>query len=113
MSRMPTGTSKGVSSNQTFLKLPKHAFPDLTTRAIDPMDLVELKTQQALASAWFTLSPTFPPSQVHVLPSIEHAITLVEQLQSEGGGASQVLVTGSLHLVGGVIEVAGLSGVAI
>jgi folylpolyglutamate synthase len=83
------------------------------TRAIDPIDLVELKTQQALASAWFTLSPSFPPSQVHVLPSIEHAIKLVEQLQPKGGGASQILVTGSLHLVGGVIEVAGLLEVAI
>lgn len=90
-----------------------HFKGDLTTRAIDPTDLVELKTQQALASAWLTLSPAFPPSQVHVLPSVEHAVKLVEQLRSKGRGASQVLVTGSLHLVGGVVEVAGLSEVAI
>jgi len=90
-----------------------HFKGDLTTKAIDTIDLVELRTQQALASAWLTVSPTFPPTHVHVLPSIEHAVKLVEQLQSKSRRPSQVLVTGSLHLVGGVIEVAGLSEVAL
>ena len=35
-------------------------------------------------------------------------------VELEGGdGGLDVFVTGSLHLVGGVIEVAGLSGVAL
>ncbi|KAL1747664.1 Mur ligase [Schizophyllum fasciatum] len=81
---------------------------DLTTKAIPESDLAELKTQQQLASAWRELAPDFPADNVHVLPSIEHAVKIVRS-----SGASQVLVTGSLHLVGGVIEVAGLSDVAL
>ncbi|KAL1722398.1 Mur ligase [Schizophyllum commune] len=81
---------------------------DLTTKAIPESDLAELKTQQQLASAWRELVPDFPSEHVHVLPSIEHAVKIVRS-----SGADQVLVTGSLHLVGGVIEVAGLSDVAL
>ncbi|KAJ7904662.1 Mur ligase [Mycena olivaceomarginata] len=81
---------------------------DITTVAMDPVDLAELKTQNQLAAAWSSLIPTFPAANIHVLSSIEHAINLVRQLQSETGNAN-VLVAGSLHLVGGVFEVAGLS----
>ncbi|KAI4525414.1 Mur ligase [Schizophyllum commune] len=81
---------------------------DLTTKAIPESDLAELKTQQQLASAWRELVSEFPSEHVHVLPSIEHAVKIVRS-----SGADQVLVTGSLHLVGGVIEVAGLSDVAL
>ncbi|TRM67656.1 Mur ligase [Schizophyllum amplum] len=81
---------------------------DLTTKAIPESDLAELKTQQQLASAWQELAPDFPSERIHVLPSIEHAVKIVRT-----SGATQVLVTGSLHLVGGVIEVAGLSDVAL
>ena len=86
------------------------AYKDLTTHAIPTSDLEQLKTQQELASAWSALIPSFPTSSVHVLPSIEHAIDVVRSLKS---GPVDVLVTGSLHLVGGVIEVAGLTGVAL
>lgn len=41
-----------------------------------------------------------------VLGSIEEAIAEVDA--GEGGQGKDVLVTGSLHLVGGVMEVAGL-----
>lgn len=75
---------------------------------MDPVDLAELKTQNQLAAAWSSLIPTFPAANIHVLSSIEHAINLVRQLESETGNAN-VLVAGSLHLVGGVFEVAGLS----
>jgi len=81
---------------------------DLTTLAIPAADLAELKTQNQLSSAWSSLIPTFPAENIHVLPSIEHAVNLVRQLETDAGQAS-VLVAGSLHLVGGVIEVAGLS----
>ncbi|KAJ7498770.1 FolC bifunctional protein [Mycena latifolia] len=81
---------------------------DLTTLAIPEADLAELKTQHQLSSAWSSLIPTFPPENIHVLPSIEHAVSLVRQLESDTGRVD-VLVAGSLHLVGGVIEVAGLS----
>ncbi|KAJ7228517.1 Mur ligase [Mycena pura] len=81
---------------------------DLTTLSIPEADLTQLKTQHQLSSAWSVLVPTFPTENIHVLPSIEHAVNLVRQLES-GTKHASILVTGSLHLVGGVIEVAGLS----
>ncbi|KAG6854860.1 hypothetical protein C0991_012050 [Blastosporella zonata] len=84
---------------------------NLTTVAISEDDLAQLKTQRELASAWSSLVPDFPPSQIHVLPSIEHAVNEIEKLQ--GPAPVKVLVAGSLHLVGGAIEVSGLSSVAL
>jgi folylpolyglutamate synthase len=58
--------------------------------------------------------PAFPKSAIHVLPSIEHAVSIIRELSKDNADASlHVLVTGSLHLVGGVIEVGGLSEVAL
>jgi folylpolyglutamate synthase len=85
---------------------------DLTTSAISEADLAELKTQQQLAAAWRSLVPSFPEGRIHVLPSIEHAVGVVRSLEKEGERVA-ALVTGSLHLVGGAIEVAGLSEVAL
>ncbi|KAK1923947.1 putative tetrahydrofolylpolyglutamate synthase [Papiliotrema laurentii] len=76
---------------------------DLSSNAIDPNDLAALATQNALCDAWLKLNPDFPADRVHALPSIEHAVDIVKGL-----GEKQVLVAGSLHLVGGVMEVAGL-----
>ncbi|KAJ6628771.1 FolC bifunctional protein [Mycena sp. CBHHK59/15] len=81
---------------------------DLTTLAIPEADLTQLKSQHELASAWSSFVPTFPSENIHVLPSIEHTVNLVRQLESSTGHAT-ILVAGSLHLVGGIIEVAGLS----
>lgn len=86
---------------------------DLTTVALTEADLVQLKTQHELAAAWTTLVPSFPKDNIHVLPSIEHAVNVVRELNASGEKAVDVLVAGSLHLVGGVIEVAGLSDVAL
>ena len=80
--------------------------------SISGEDLAQLKTQQELALAWTSLLPTFPNENVHVLPSIEHAVRAVRQ-ETSAGRPVEVLVTGSLHLVGGLIEVAGLSEVAL
>jgi folylpolyglutamate synthase len=73
------------------------------SNAIDPNDLSQLAKQTALREAWLKLNPTFPSERVHAVPSIEHAVNIVRGL-----GERQVLVVGSLHLVGGVMEVAGL-----
>ncbi|KAG6336682.1 hypothetical protein ID866_2389 [Astraeus odoratus] len=89
-----------------------HFKGDLTSRALSTADLVHLKTQHELASAWSRLVPTYPSDAVHVLPSIEHAIRTVRKFSNSAEKIS-VLVTGSLHLVGGVIEVAGLSSIAL
>jgi folylpolyglutamate synthase len=79
---------------------------------VDPNDK-ELATQHQLADAWNELVPNFPKSNVHILPTIEHAVKVVESINTKGGGNVNVLVAGSLHLVGGTIEVAGLSEVAL
>ena len=85
---------------------------DLTTKAIPEDDLEHLKTQQQLRSAWLSLLPEYPPDQVLVLPSVEHAIKAIEDLQGDEQPV-QVIVSGSLHLVGGVIEVAKIGDVAL
>jgi folylpolyglutamate synthase len=73
---------------------------------------LKLEPQHQLAAAWFSVTPEFPSENVHVLPSIEHALRVIRGLEM-GGADVQVLVSGSLHLVGGVIEVAGLGDVAL
>lgn len=78
-----------------------------------------LKTQRELAEAWASLFPDFPRENIHVEKSVEHTVRFVRGLQGASGDEGvddrsvDVLVAGSLHLVGGVIEVAGLSDVAL
>ncbi|KAH9062809.1 Mur ligase [Lactarius vividus] len=89
-----------------------HFKGDLTSMSIPEDDLAQLKTQQELAAAWTSLLPTFPNENVHVLSSIEHAVRVVRD-ENSNGRPVEVLATGSLHLIGGLIEVAGLSEVAL
>lgn len=86
--------------------------PDLASVALAKNGVTNLTTQQELARSWQTLRPEFPASNIHVLPSIQDAVSVIRSLE-EPDTAVQVLVCGSLHLVGGVIEVAGLSDVAL
>ena len=89
---------------------------DLVSGSIETVDadMDPVKLQRSLAAIWLSLIPEFPRDNVHILPSIEHAIRVVRGIESEGEGEGvDVLVTGSLHLVGGVIEVAGLSDAAL
>lgn len=83
------------------LKLPLMA--DLSSNAIDPNDLSALATQRALRDTWLRLFPSFDQTRVHAVGSIQHAIDITSAL-----GEQEVLVAGSLHLVGGGMEVAGL-----
>ncbi|KAF9085540.1 Folylpolyglutamate synthetase [Mortierella sp. AD031] len=92
-----------------------------------PLDL-ELKTQKTLAACWIKqvgLAQAQAQAQkdedkaleTTVLPSIEHSVNWIDDYvkreTTAGGGAEgrvehvQVLVTGSLHLVGGVQSVLG------
>jgi len=86
---------------------------DLTSYPIIKAGTDQLTTQQEIAAAWASLVPGFPASNIHVLPSIEHAIKVVRDLETKVDGEVDVLITGSLHLVGGAIEVAGLAEVAL
>ncbi|KIY49346.1 FolC bifunctional protein [Fistulina hepatica ATCC 64428] len=83
---------------------------DLTAVALPDSDRFQLKTQHQLAAAWKSLYADFPRENVHVLPTVEDAVHVVQRLNQ---AELQVLVCGSLHLVGGIIEVAGLGSVAL
>jgi folylpolyglutamate synthase len=80
---------------------------DLTSAAMSTTDNFNLKTQREIEAAWNKLVPTYSGT-VHVLPSIEDAVEEARKTLNVS-----VLVTGSLHLVGGVIEVAGLADRAL
>ncbi|KAJ3842122.1 Mur ligase [Lentinula raphanica] len=86
---------------------------DLTAVSLPSDDLAQLRTQNQLADAWLSIVPSFSKERVHVLPSVEHAVRVIHQLATESHSPIKVLVAGSLHLVGGVIEVAGLADVAL
>ncbi|KAF8640094.1 hypothetical protein AX17_001332 [Amanita inopinata Kibby_2008] len=90
-----------------------HSKGDLTEVAIPETELAELTTQRQLAICWSTLLPSFPSSRIHVLPTIEHAVQIVETVNATSEAPLKVLVTGSLHLVGGLIEAAGLAHIAL
>lgn len=90
-------------------------FPiELSSKAVSEDDLEHLKVQHELAEAWESLSKSSESeisssTQVHILPSIQHAVSVIEGLASDKEGQGvDVLVAGSLHLVGGVFEVAKL-----
>ncbi|KAH9947242.1 Mur ligase [Amylocystis lapponica] len=83
---------------------------DLVAVSTPEAELTHLTTQRELAAAWSSLMPTFPSDRIYVLPTIEHAVNIVRALDSP---QVDVLVTGSLLLVGGMIEAAGLSEVAL
>lgn len=89
-----------------------HGFKDLTTKAIPDGELAKLTTQHQLAAAWSSVLPQYPKENIHILSSIEHAIDEIKKI-NDNSAPIKVLVAGSLHLVGGVMEVAGLSQAAL
>ncbi|KIP12703.1 hypothetical protein PHLGIDRAFT_123796 [Phlebiopsis gigantea 11061_1 CR5-6] len=82
---------------------------DLTSKNVHEHELTALTVQHELEAAWKSILPTYPADRIDVLPSVEHAVNAVRQEEKP----VDVLVAGSLHLVGGVIEVAGLASVAL
>jgi folylpolyglutamate synthase len=103
-------TSKEVGAHVLHDLTSNITVPDLLSVNLDTTPS-KLETQTELAAAWTRLLPSFAADRIHVLPSIEHAVQIVQGLETSG--TVQALVTGSLHLVGGTIEVAGLSDVAL
>ena len=87
-------------------------FTDFVTLNTPESSFSTLTTQNELAAVWSSLVPGFSASHMHVLPSVQHAIEIARSLQGQRKSLD-VLVCGSLHLVGGVIEVAGLADIAL
>lgn len=65
----------------------------------DSIAVAELSVQKTLEAAWN--EEVGDKTETHVLGTIEDAVGVVRGLE----GGAQVFVTGSLHLVGGVLEV--------
>ncbi|KAJ7590821.1 Mur ligase [Mycena floridula] len=86
---------------------------DLTKVAAPSTEFAEMKDQRQVKSAWLELAPAFPEDHIHVLPSLEHAVRCIRNLESTSTTPLSVLATGSLYLVGGLIEVGDLASVAL
>ena len=90
------------TGSDEMLTIHSASLADLTSKAVDPTDLEAMSVQRELKAAWQNLvGPETDTSNVHVLPSIEDAIDASFRTQE---GAQNVLVAGSLHLVGGVMS---------
>ena len=75
---------------------------DLVSINTNQHDVGSLKVQRELANTWDQIDPE---SEVHVVGTIEEAVKRARELAASADGTVDVMVTGSLHLVGGLIEV--------
>ncbi len=78
---------------------------DLVSAAVDP---TSLEIQQEIAEGWGELIQQRQPelkAEVHILGSVQEAVETVRELKSASEEV-EVLVTGSLLLIGGLMEVA-------
>ncbi|EFE33147.1 folylpolyglutamate synthetase, putative [Trichophyton benhamiae CBS 112371] len=75
-------------------------FADFVDKNVDPEDLKSLVFQKKMADCWSKLDPA---SQVSVLPSLQEAVELVDQIDSSTKG-TKIFVCGSFRLVGGMLS---------
>ncbi len=91
------------TSNQTFKEGYK---PDLVSINTDKQEVDALAVQKALAKTWAEIDST---ADVRVLKTIEEAVSAARSVARDWAQSTDaevmVLVTGSLHLVGGVLDV--------
>lgn len=93
------------TTNQTFSQGYK---PDLVSINTNQQDVDTLAVQKALAHTWSDIDSS---AEVHVLRTIEEAIGTARAVaqswakDTEAHTEVMVLITGSLHLVGGALEV--------
>jgi folylpolyglutamate synthase len=86
-------------TNTTFKKTGFR--PDLVSLNTNAQDLKELSVQKGLARAWREIDAE---TDVRVVDTIEEAVEIVREVARDGEEVT-ALVTGSLHLVGGLLEV--------
>ncbi|MCJ1312747.1 Folylpolyglutamate synthetase [Agyrium rufum] len=84
--------------------------PDLTNNSVEPERLKELVVQHELASIWKGLEASSDDGgrgcEISVEPSIQQAITRCREIAATFSHHNvKVLIIGSVHLVGGVLEV--------
>ncbi|KDB24602.1 hypothetical protein H109_03571 [Trichophyton interdigitale MR816] len=73
---------------------------DFVDKNVDPEHLKSLVFQKQMADCWSKLDPA---SQVSVLPSLQEAVELVDQIDS-GTKGTKIFVCGSFRLVGGMLS---------
>ncbi|KAF4546074.1 Folylpolyglutamate synthetase [Lasiodiplodia theobromae] len=81
--------------------------PDLVSVNTNADDVEKLAVQEALARTWSEIDPQ---TEVKVVRTIEEAVRYARGVAAEAKGVEEgeevkVLITGSLHLVGGALEV--------
>lgn len=76
--------------------------PDLLSVNTNASDVEALKVQNELAEAWKSIDQQ---AEVSVVRTIEEAVEVVKSASNTSTGEVAALVTGSLHLVGGFLEV--------
>ena len=100
-----SGYKKGSSGSQGHRFENVRASPtnmyalDMVNRNHDETAIKTMSVQKAFAEAWIRLDSM---AKVTVLPSIEDALEYVEKLQHPSGMV-QIFVTGSIHLIGGML----------
>lgn len=102
-SETPGSTQQPKNSATNSSKQSGHYKADLVSINTSSDDISTLTVQRKLAAAWESVEPS---SIVAVQPTIQSAIESVRALAKEETRRKIVVfVTGSLHLVGGVLEV--------
>ena len=76
--------------------------PDMKSMNVDAGAVESLEVQKALAQTWNEVDPD---TEITIKKSIEEAIGWCKEVSEQAQGNTAVLVTGSVHLVGGVLEV--------
>lgn len=80
-------------------------YTDFSDASVDSGAISDLAQQHSFAELWRALDPS-PSTTIEILPRIEDALKYVRSLNlatnngGHGGAETQVLITGSLHLVG-------------
>jgi hypothetical protein len=101
-----SGYKKGSSSSQghhfeTVMAPSANMYAlDIVNRNHDETAVKTRSVQKAFAGAWTKLDST---AEVTVLPSIEDALEYVQKFRGPCGMV-QIFVTGSTHLIGGMLE---------
>jgi folylpolyglutamate synthase len=95
-----TGTSNLVFQNCDEIAY-LSSWVDFVNRNVNPVAIKELTLQKALAAAWLTMDPN---TKVAAVPSIEEAVEHVRRIEAHARPLD-VLVTGSFHLVGGMLSI--------
>lgn len=65
----------------------------------------KLTLQKKLAESWNQLNSSVDNHETHVFSSIEESVKWIIEYHQQTDREIQVLITGSLHLVGGVMAV--------